>query len=44
MAGSLWFTFELPKVREIMRPIYQSMGLLRPSDLDLIADESESAI
>jgi MFS family permease len=28
IAGSLWFTFELPKVRKIMRPIYQQMGLL----------------
>jgi MFS family permease len=44
VAGSFWFTFELPKIREIMRPIYQSMGLLRPSDIDLISDESESAI
>ena len=28
LAGALWFTFELPKVRAIMRPIYQEMGLL----------------
>jgi MFS family permease len=28
IAGSLWFTFELPKVRKVMRPIYQQMGLL----------------
>ena len=28
MAGSLWFTLELPKIRVIMRPIYQQMGLL----------------
>ena len=28
LAGSLWFTLELPKVREVMRPIYQEMGLL----------------
>ena len=27
--GSVWFTTELPKVRPIMRPIYQQMGLLR---------------
>jgi MFS family permease len=26
--GSLWFTFELPKVRAVTRPIYQEMGLL----------------
>lgn len=28
VAGSLWFTLELPKVRAIMRPLYQEMGLL----------------
>jgi MFS family permease len=28
VAGSLWFTFELPRVRAVMRPIYQEMGLL----------------
>jgi MFS family permease len=27
IAGSLWFTFELPKVNAVMRPIYQEMGL-----------------
>ncbi len=28
VAGSLWFTLELPKIRAVMRPIYQEMGLL----------------
>jgi MFS family permease len=28
VAGSLWFTLELPKVKAVMRPIYQHMGLL----------------
>jgi MFS family permease len=28
IAGSLWFTLELPKVRVLMRPVYQEMGLL----------------
>jgi MFS family permease len=28
VAGSLWFTFELPAVRNVMRPIYREMGLL----------------
>jgi len=28
IAGSLWFTLELPKIRKIMRPIYRQMGLL----------------
>jgi MFS family permease len=33
LAGSLWFTLELPKVRAVMRPIYQEMGLLPVRDL-----------
>lgn len=28
VAASFWFTLELPKVRAVMRPIYQEMGLL----------------
>jgi MFS family permease len=28
LAGALWFTMELPKMRAVMRPIYQKMGLL----------------
>ncbi len=44
IAGSLWFTLELPKVRAIMRPIYQKMGLLPVSDIDLVSDVSEPAI
>jgi hypothetical protein len=28
VASSLWFTLELPKIRAIMRPIYQEKGLL----------------
>jgi MFS family permease len=28
MLGSLWFTFELPAVRKVMRPIYREMGIL----------------
>ena len=26
--GAIWFTFELPKVRAVMRPIYREMGIL----------------
>ncbi|MGB8011208.1 MAG: MFS transporter [Terriglobales bacterium] len=44
LAGSLWFSFELPKVRTVMRPIYQQMGLLPARDINLIFDERESAI
>ena len=28
IAGSIWFTFQMPKMKEIMRPIYQEKGLL----------------
>ncbi len=42
-AGALWFTFELPKVRTVMRPLYQQMGLLPARDTDLIADVPEAA-
>lgn len=28
LTGSLWFTLKLPKIRAVMRPIYQEMGLL----------------
>jgi MFS family permease len=44
IAGSLWFTFKLPKVRAVMRPIYQEMGLLPAPDLDLVSEVQESAI
>lgn len=30
--ASIWFTFERPKIRLIMRPIYQEMGLLRAKE------------
>jgi MFS family permease len=36
IAGSLWFTLNLPKVHAVMRPIYQEMGLLAASDIDLM--------
>ncbi len=28
LLGSLWFSLQMPKVRTVMRPIYQEMGLL----------------
>jgi MFS family permease len=44
VVGSLWFTFQLPKIRAVMRPIYLEMGLLPGRDIDLIPDAQESAI
>jgi MFS family permease len=41
IVGSLWFTFELPKVRAVMRPIYEQMGLLPARGLNLIPNPSE---
>jgi MFS family permease len=32
LAGALWFTLELPRVRAVMRPIYEQMGLLPGSE------------
>jgi MFS family permease len=34
LAGSLWFTLELPKIRAVMRPIYRQMGLLPMVNVD----------
>ena len=39
VAGSLWFTYTLPKVRAVMRPIYQEMGLLPKRELEVLSDE-----
>jgi MFS family permease len=44
IAGSLWFTLKLPKVRAVMRPIYQEMGLLPAPNLDPIPEVQEPAI
>ena len=48
IAGSIWFTLELPKVKEVMRPIYQERGLLPVRDLmrevDLTSEAREPAI
>jgi MFS family permease len=40
VAGSLWFALELPKIRAVIRPIYQEMGLL---PVQLIAEAPELA-
>jgi MFS family permease len=44
IAGSLWFTFELPKIRAIMRPVYREMGLLPATDVDPITDDPDLAV
>jgi MFS family permease len=42
VAASLWFTFELPKIRAIMRPIYEKMGLLSARDINPISEMQEA--
>jgi MFS family permease len=42
--GSFWFAIELPKIRKVMRPIYQEMGLLPVKQIHPIVDEVEPAI
>ena len=44
IVGSLWFTLELPKVRAVIRPIYQEMGLLPAGNPDPISEMQETAI
>ena len=29
IGGAAWYTTELPKIRRVMKPIYQEMGLMR---------------
>jgi len=43
IAGSLWFTLQLPKIRAVMRPIYQEMGLLPTPVVGLIPDVPQTA-
>jgi MFS family permease len=40
--GSLWFTFEMPKLKGVMQPIYQQMGLIPTPDLQQPAEQSFS--
>ncbi len=38
--GSLWFAFELPAVRRVMRPIYVQMGLLPEARTEGVGDKA----
>ncbi|MGB2637239.1 MAG: MFS transporter [Candidatus Acidiferrum sp.] len=40
LGGSLWFAFERPKLRAVMRPIYEQLGLLPARDTDMIPGET----
>ncbi len=43
LLGCLWFTFELPKVRSGIRPVYEEMGLLSARERDVISEMPEPA-
>ena len=43
LAGSLWFTFELPRMNADMMPIYQEMGLAPAANIHLISEEIEAS-
>jgi predicted MFS family arabinose efflux permease len=34
LAAGLWFATRLPRLRELVRPIYEARGILAPPDLD----------
>jgi len=40
IAGSLWFTIELPKIRKVMRPIYEEKGLLPPLNINPVKENT----
>ncbi len=44
VAGSVWFTLELPKLRAVMRPIYHDMGLLPVGDVALVRNGRDPTI
>jgi len=44
LAGSVWFTLELPKVNAVIRPIYQEMGLLPAHGIESVSDEHETLL
>lgn len=38
--GAAWYSTELPKIRLVMRPIYERMGLLRGADEPAVAEQA----
>jgi len=40
LAGSVWFTLALPKVRAVMRPIYEEMGLIPAREIEAVQIEN----
>ncbi|MGA8038189.1 MAG: MFS transporter [Candidatus Acidiferrales bacterium] len=44
IAGALWFTLQLPKLRSDMHPVYLEKGLLPADDELLVAEEHELVV
>jgi MFS family permease len=38
--GAVWFTFELPAMREVMRPIYREMGIISTPETPAFEDQA----
>jgi MFS family permease len=43
VAGSIWFTLELPRIAAVIQPIYREMGLLTGREIELQPGEDEPA-
>ena len=43
VAGSLWFLLDLPKVRAVMRPVYQQQGLLQADLMGPVVEQADSS-
>jgi MFS family permease len=43
VAGSIWFTLELPRITAVIQPIYRKMGLLPGGEIELQPGEDEPA-
>ena len=41
IAGSIWFTFQRPKIRAVMRPAYEELGLLPVREVTVLAEEQK---
>ena len=42
IAGCVWFMTEVPKIRAVMRPIYEEMGLLKSKEVPVLQETARS--
>ncbi len=40
LAGCAWFTTEMPKIRKVMKPIYEQMGILTPASPAVVEERA----